>query len=67
MHLNGPKHLHHAKICNCEECGSPICACLTLCDDCADIADHIYTNDDENIYGLGTIAQSIAEDRALRC
>ena len=60
MILNSLNHTHHAKTAHCEECGAPICACLTLCDDCSGISDTIYSNDDENIYGLATIAQSIA-------
>ena len=37
-HLNGINHADHDKTCNCEECGAPICACLSLCDACAEKA-----------------------------
>lgn len=33
--MNHPRHTSHTKNCHCEECGAPICACLTLCDKCA--------------------------------
>lgn len=43
-HANHPRHQKHEKPFQCEDCGAPICACLTICNECKrrEIAEYEY-------------------------